>query len=60
MIINMALEDDLLEVLQRMSASLDVPVNEVAAICLRDWAIAQGFLPADDELDEDTPTEGNA
>lgn len=60
-IIQLALEEDLQEVIQRLAETFDVPTNEAVAIALRDWAIGNGYLPPDEmDLDKDTPTQGNA
>lgn len=60
MIGRLALPDDLFEVLKRLANSLDIPIEQAVEVALRDWAVQQGFLPPDDDFDEDTPTEGSA
>ncbi len=47
--------------LDRMVADMELgfPRELAAAAALRDWLIAAGCLPSD-EIEEDTPTEGEA
>lgn len=60
MIIAIALEDDLLSVLTGTARSMEIPVNQLASIALREWAIARDLLPPDIEFDVETPTRGSA
>ena len=55
------IDDEMAEALDKMIAdmSFDFPRELAAAAALRDWLIAAGYLQHDD-LDEDTPPEGEA
>lgn len=55
------IDDEMAEALDRMVADmeLDFPLELAAAAALRDWQIGAGYLP-DDDIEEDTPTEGEA
>lgn len=55
------IDDEMAEALDKMVAEmdLDLPRELAAAAALRDWLIAAGYLP-DDDLEEDTPAEGEA
>lgn len=46
--------------LRRFANELGEPIEEAAAIALRDWLIGCGYLEVALELDEDTETEGKA
>ncbi|HEV7254070.1 MAG TPA: hypothetical protein VGN97_13375 [Mesorhizobium sp.] len=47
------------DALQKFATEEGVGLENAAGIAVIEWLIAQGYL-ADDELSEDTPTEGNA
>ena len=54
------LPEDLQAIIDDMAERFDITPEEALEYALRDWAITQGILKPDDELTEDTPTEGNA
>jgi hypothetical protein len=54
------LDRDLWKIIDDMAARLKITPEEAVDLALRDWAIGQGMIKPDDELDEDTPTAGSA
>jgi hypothetical protein len=56
----MHLPTDLQAIIEQMAKTFDISPEQAIEYALRDWAIGQGLLPPDDQLDEDTPTDGNA
>lgn len=51
---------DLLAIVLEMSRTFDISPEEAVEYALRDWALAQGMIVPLADLDEDSPTEGNA
>lgn len=54
------LDDETADALDRMIDEMQVefPRELAAAAALRDWLIHAGYLPDDDDLEEDTPAVG--
>lgn len=46
--------------LRRMATEKLAPLDHAAAVALRDWLTAHGYLELEHELDEDTETAGEA
>ncbi|BCH32654.1 hypothetical protein MesoLjLc_45840 [Mesorhizobium sp. L-8-10] len=55
------IDDDIAAALNRLRVEMDpaFSLEIVAAELMRDWLIGAGYLPSD-EIEEDTPTEGEA
>lgn len=58
--IALALPADVSIALRRMANQEELPLEQAVEIALRDWLIGNGYLELEPELDEDTPTAGEA
>ncbi len=56
----MHLSADIQTVIKALAEESNTSPEEAVEFALRDWAFTQGLLPPEDQLDEDTPTEGSA
>lgn len=54
------LPSEMVEHVDEFAASKHISRDAAVAIIVRDWLIGSAFLEGEPELDEDTPTEGEA